>query len=104
MMESEWRPESLAIAQEIASHARARGITPGQFAIAWVLNNRFVSAAIGGPRTLDQWIEYEGALGYQFTAADEALVDRLVTPGHPSTPGFNDPAYPLEGRITRNSV
>jgi hypothetical protein len=29
------------------------------------------------------------------------LVDRLVTPGHPSTPGYNDPAYPLEGRIAR---
>jgi aryl-alcohol dehydrogenase (NADP+) len=22
----------------------------------------------------------------------------LVVPGHPSTPGYNDPAYPLEGR------
>jgi hypothetical protein len=29
------------------------------------------------------------------------LVDRLVTPGHPSTPGFNDPAYPIEGRVPR---
>jgi len=101
MMESEWRPESLAIAQEIAAHARARGITPGQFAIAWVLNNRFVSAAIGGPRTEEQWEEYAGALDYRFTAEDEALVDRLVAPGHPSSPGFNDPAYPLEGRVPR---
>jgi aryl-alcohol dehydrogenase (NADP+) len=103
MMESEWRPESLAIAQEIAAHARARGITPGQFAIAWVLNNRFVTAAIAGPRTLEQWQEYEGALAYRMTAEDEAFIDRLVPPGHPSTPGFNDPAYPLEGRIPRNA-
>ena len=28
------------------------------------------------------------------------LVDGLVPAGHPSTPGFNDPAYPLEGRPT----
>ena len=33
------------------------------------------------------------------TAEDEALVDSLVQPGHPSTPGYNDPAYPLNGRV-----
>jgi len=29
---------------------------------------------------------------------DESLVDSLVRPGHPSTPGYNDPNYPLTGR------
>jgi len=24
-----------------------------------------------------------------------------VPPGHPSTPGFSDPAYPIEGRVAR---
>ena len=101
IMETEWRPESLEIAQQLAEHAHGRGITPGQFAFAWVLNNRLVTGAIGGPRTMEQWEDYMGALDYSFTAADEALVDRLVTPGHPSTPGYNDPAYPLEGRVSR---
>ena len=27
--------------------------------------------------------------------------DRLVVTGHPSTPGYNDPAYPLQGRVSR---
>ncbi len=98
MMESEYRPESLAIAQQVAVHARARGITPGQFAIAWVLGSQTVAAAIGGPRTQEQWDEYLGALAYTCTPADEAFIDTLVTPGHPSSPGFNDPQYPLEGR------
>ena len=101
MLETEWRPESLHIAQELAAHARARGITPGQFAVAWVLNNRLITGAIAGPRTPEQWEDYVGALAYRFDAADEALVDRLVPPGHPSTPGYNDPAYPLEGRVPR---
>ena len=35
------------------------------------------------------------------TDRDEALVDSLVPAGHPSTPGYNDPAYPLEGRVAR---
>ena len=102
MIETEWRTESLDIAQEIAAHAKARGITPGQFAFAWVLNNSLVSAAIGGPRTEAQWQDYVGALSYTFTKDDEALVDRLVAPGHPSTPGYNDPQYPLEGRVPRS--
>jgi hypothetical protein len=32
------------------------------------------------------------------TPEDEAVVDALVAPGHPSTPGYNDPAYPWAGR------
>lgn len=101
ILETEWRSESLHIAQTLARHAEARGITAGQFALAWVLANRLVTGAITGPRTEAQWEDYVGALDYSFTAEDEALVDRLVTPGHPSTPGYNDPAYPLEGRVRR---
>lgn len=101
MLETEWRPESLAIAQEVRRHAEAQGITAGQFATAWVLNNRAVSSAIAGPRTLEQWRDYVGALAYRFTPEDEALIDRFVPAGHPSTPGYSDPAYPIEGRRTR---
>ena len=101
IMETEWRPESLRIAQTMAEHARARGISPGQFAFAWVLNNRMVTGAIAGPRTEEQWADYVGALAYRFTAEDEALVDGLVAAGHPSSPGYNDPAYPIEGRESR---
>ena len=98
MIETEWRPESLTIAADIAAHAAARGITASQFAMAWVLNNPLVTGAIAGPRTEAQWEDYVASLKVTLTAADEALVDRLVVPGPPSTPGYNDPAYPVEGR------
>lgn len=98
MMETEFRPDSLRIAQVIAEHARGRGVTPGQFAIAWLLHNPLVTCPIAGPRTLGQWQDYLGALDCRFTAEDEALVAGLVPAGHPSTPGYNDPAYPIEGR------
>ena len=101
MMQTEWRPESLRLAQEIKRHAEARGITAGQFALSWVLNSSFVSSVIAGPRTEAHWDDYIRALDYRFTADDEALIDRLVVSGHPSTPGFNDPAYPIEGRRAR---
>ncbi|HYD65861.1 aldo/keto reductase [Azospirillum sp.] len=99
MMNTEWRAESLEIAQVIKRHAESRGITPGQFAVAWVLNNRLITAPIAGPRTEEQWRDYLGALDYIFTAEDEALVNGLVATGHPSTPGYNDPQYPIEGRV-----
>ena len=103
IMQTEWREESLAIAQKLKEHATARGITPVQFAVAWVLNNRLVTSPIVGPRTEEQMRDYLGALDYGFTAEDEALVDSLVATGHPSTPGYNDPSYPIEGRVPRTS-
>ena len=97
-METEFRPESLAMAQTIMAHASKKSLTATQFALAWVLNNRIVSSVIAGPRTLEQWTEYLSAAGQSIDADDEALIDALVAPGHPSTPGYNDPQYPFFGR------
>jgi aryl-alcohol dehydrogenase (NADP+) len=98
MMETEWRAESLDIAQTIRRHAERRGGKAADFAIAWLLNDRSVSAIVAGPRTEDQWRDYLAALDYRFDSDDEALLDSLVAPGHASTPGYNDPRYALEGR------
>lgn len=99
IQETEWRPESLLIAQHIKRHLGARGISPVDFALGWVLNNKLVTAIIAGPRTEEQWEGYVKALDYRFSADDEALVERLVAPGHTSTPGYNDPGHPVEGRV-----
>ena len=101
MLETEWRAESLAIAETLKAHAASRGKSLVHWAVAWVLNNALVSAAIAGPRTFEQWTDYLGALDYAWTAEDEALANRLVPPGQPSTPGFTDPRFPVEGRYAR---
>lgn len=101
IQQTEWRPESLKIAKTIAEHAAARGTSSVAFALAWVLANPLISAAIAGPRTEEQWDSYLDALSLTIGPEDEALVDALVPPGHPSTPGFTDPLYPVEGRPTR---
>ena len=98
IMETEFREESLAIAQTLKAHCEKKGIALAHFATAWVLAHKAVSAVIAGPRTLAQWQDYFGGLDVAIDAEDEALVDSLVRPGHPSTPGYNDPAYPLEAR------
>jgi len=101
IMETEFREESLEIAQKLKAHAEKKGMSASDFAVGWVLANPIVSSVIGGPRTLEQWQGYLACLGKPFDAEDEALVDSLVSPGHPSTPGYNAPAYPLTGRPVR---
>ncbi|WP_105439770.1 aldo/keto reductase [Neorhizobium sp. T25_13] len=103
MHDVEFREESIAIARQIAAHAQAKGIAAADFALAWVLNNQLVTSAIAGPRTEEHWDGYVRALEVKLDAEDEALVDRLVATGHPSTPGFTDPAHPVEGRVARSA-
>jgi aryl-alcohol dehydrogenase (NADP+) len=102
IMEAEFRPESLALVPRIKAHAEALGVTVAQFAFAWVIHNRLITAAIAGPRTAEQFAEYIGALEVSLGPDDEALIDGLVPLGHPSSPGYSDPSYPIEGRIPRH--
>ncbi|MBB5216052.1 aldo/keto reductase [Parapusillimonas granuli] len=98
MMQTEFRRESLEIAQKLQAHCQGKGIKLNHFATAWVLANRHVSAVIAGPRTLAQLEDYYPALDLVLGKEDEALVDQLVAPGHASTHGYNDPSYPFFGR------
>ena len=102
--ETEWRKESLELARKVEAYASARGVNAGQFSVAWVLNNALVTGCIAGPRTLEQWENYLGALDYDVTHEDEAFINDLVPAGHTSTPGFTDPAYPVSGRPLRSKV
>ncbi|HEY6816823.1 MAG TPA: aldo/keto reductase, partial [Croceibacterium sp.] len=101
IMQTEWRPESLTLAQAVAARAQERGMSTVAFSIAWVLRNKFVTSAIVGPRTEEQWDAYLPALDAVLDADDEAFVDSMVPPGHASTAGYTDPAYPVEGRQVR---
>ena len=92
------KPDSI-----VGELARAKGATPGQIALAWVLNSRYIGSTIAGSRTEAQWDEYQPGLSYRLTAEDEAFVDSLVTTGHPSAPGFNDPKHPFFGRLARHA-
>jgi 3-keto-5-aminohexanoate cleavage enzyme len=90
-----------AIARKVAERAKAKGLSTVAFAIAWVMRNKFVTAPIVGPRTEEQWDAYVPAIKATLDADDEAFIDSLVPPGHASTPGYTDPAYPIEGRQVR---
>ncbi|HHZ68628.1 MAG: L-glyceraldehyde 3-phosphate reductase [Alphaproteobacteria bacterium MarineAlpha9_Bin5] len=100
IMQTEYRQESFTISETVVEHANARGMDPVHFAMHWVLANPVVTSVIAGPRTVAQMKIYLGAFEHEWKPEDEALIDNLVSPGHPSTPGFLDPAYPIEGRPT----
>jgi aryl-alcohol dehydrogenase (NADP+) len=99
MMQTEFRPESLAIAQSLLEHANATGRTTIGLALNWVLAHPYVTSVIAGPRLAEQWRTYTTSLGEEdFTPADEELVNRLVPKGYASTYGYADPLYPVLGR------
>ena len=98
ILETEFRQESLVIAQQIKVRCDTKGWVPGQFAAAWVLANPLVSSVIVGPRTLAHLDDVYGALDLVLDQEDEAFINALVVPGHASTPGFNAPGYPFFGR------
>jgi aryl-alcohol dehydrogenase (NADP+) len=101
ILEVELHPEALAVAQKLRAHLHEQGRELPQFAVSWLLHNAAVSSVLAGPRTLEQFPPYLDALSYAVSAGDEALVDSLVAPGHPATPGFTDPRYPVVGRFPR---
>lgn len=102
--DTDLRPENLGLVAKIVARAKARKMTPTDFAIAWVMANRHVTSLVAGPRTLAQWTVYVKALKTRISPADEAFIDKLVAPGYNATHGYLDPRLALEGRVPRTKT
>ncbi len=98
ILETEFREESLVIAQKIKARCEAKGMLPGQFAAAWVLANPIISSVIVGPRTLSHLEDVYAAVELKLVSEDEAFINDLVVPGHASSHGYIDQSYPFYGR------
>ena len=101
VLNRDMRKETFAAVEKICKHAAKRGMTPADFAVLWVLNNRVVTSVIAGPCTPAQWKAYLCALKHTFTAEDEAFVDGIVAAGHPASPGLIWNRHPPLGRAAR---
>jgi aryl-alcohol dehydrogenase-like predicted oxidoreductase len=73
--------EVLAAVDTLIELADDKNCTLSQLAIAWVINQPGISAAIIGPRTMDHLEDNVGALEVQFTEDELARLDKLVSPG-----------------------
>jgi aryl-alcohol dehydrogenase-like predicted oxidoreductase len=70
-----------AVVDELWKLVEAKGVPLARFANAWVLRHPAVTAAILGPRTMEQLEDSLMALDVTITDEDAAAVDRLVPPG-----------------------
>ena len=99
ILQTELREESYEVAQNLKPLADAHGKTLTQFSLAWVLANPIITSAIIGPRTMQQLEDNLGCLDFILTEADETTINELVPPGEHTGKGYNDPAYPVLGRL-----
>jgi 1-deoxyxylulose-5-phosphate synthase len=74
-------PAGIEVGQQFALHAEAKGCTPAQMAVAWVLHQPGVSGTIIGPRTFDQFESLLPAAELTLDAENLAFCDELVPPG-----------------------
>jgi len=99
LMQTEYREANFALAEQVGKLAAQVGCTPSQLALAWVAANRLVTAPLIGPRTMAQLRDNLGALEVTLTPEIEAAIDDLVPPGEHSGKGYQDPGFPVTGRV-----
>lgn len=99
LLQTEYREANFALAESVGELAKEAGCTTSQLALAWVMANRLVTAPILGPRTMEQFMDNIGALQVVITPELEAAISELVPPGEHSGRGFQDPSFPVTGRV-----
>jgi aryl-alcohol dehydrogenase-like predicted oxidoreductase len=99
LMQTEYREANFALAEEVGRLAAQAGCTASQLALAWVMATRLVTAPLIGPRTMAQLQDNMGALEVTITPEIEAAVEALVPPGEHSGRGYQDPGFPVMGRV-----
>lgn len=93
---------ALSKASEIAALARAGGIEPIDLAMAWLLAQPHVTAAVVGPRTTEQLAGYLKALDVSLDQRVLAEIDRIVPPGS-AFADFHDTSGWFVGPLTQAS-
>ncbi|WP_435183473.1 aldo/keto reductase [Halobellus sp. EA9] len=73
-----------AVLDEIRDIAEAKGATPAQVSLAWLLHKDVVDAPILGPRRIDHLEENVGALGVDLTDEEMARIEAPKTPRWPA--------------------
>ena len=77
------RPVTVAaydFVEKHVAHAKDKGCTPSQLALAWNLSRPGITAPIIGPRTLEQLVDNLGALAVTVDAHDAARIDEAAPP------------------------
>ncbi|BAM02613.1 aldo/keto reductase [Phycisphaera mikurensis] len=74
-------PRAAAAVEKLCGLAEAKGCSPSQLALAWVMHQPGITSPIIGPRTMEQLDDNLGAAGVEVTEDDRLAMDELVPPG-----------------------
>jgi aryl-alcohol dehydrogenase-like predicted oxidoreductase len=91
----------LEAADALAQLADESGISLIEMALAFVIRHPAVTAAIIGPRTMEQLESQLGAADVQLDTAQLDRIDEIVAPGtnvNPADAGWTNPALAAEAR------
>jgi aryl-alcohol dehydrogenase-like predicted oxidoreductase len=78
-----FREENWAVLGEIRDVAEAKGATPAQVSVAWLLHQDVVDAPIVGPGSIDHLDDHVGALDVSLTDDELARIAEPITPRWP---------------------
>jgi aryl-alcohol dehydrogenase-like predicted oxidoreductase len=72
--------------------ANAKGATPSQIALAWMLRQPAITSPIIGPRTMEHLVDNLGAVGIEITDADREKLDSVAPPEEATASYYNSRA------------
>ncbi|SDF52908.1 Predicted oxidoreductase [Halorubrum xinjiangense] len=81
---SRFTDENWEVLAEIRDIADAKGATPAQVSLAWLLHKPVVDAPIVGPRSVEHLEENVGALDVDLTDAELSRIEAPITPRWPA--------------------
>jgi aryl-alcohol dehydrogenase-like predicted oxidoreductase len=90
--------KNLELVKTIKELAVAKGCTPSQFALAWVLAKGDDIVPIPGTKRVKYLDDNLGAVNVRLTAADLAQIDAILPPGAASGARYNAQAMRAVGR------
>ena len=89
---------NLSLVKKIEELATAKGCTPSQLALAWVLAHGQDIVPIPGTKRIKYLDENLGALNVRLTDDDLAQIDAILPPGAAAGPRYNDQAMAAVNR------
>jgi len=77
-----FKPEDFDVVERLEEVAKAKGLTPAQLALAWLMNRQGVASPIIGPTRMEQLEELAEATDVRLKAADMRRLEEPYNP-HP---------------------
>jgi aryl-alcohol dehydrogenase-like predicted oxidoreductase len=86
-------PTTKALVDVLVEMAKAKGCTPTQLSLAWILSRPGVSSIVLGVRNSSQLEDQLGALDVDFTDGELAGIDEIAPPGRATVPYYLDDRF-----------